>query len=152
MISYVLGFAFSKDFSEILLISKNKPEWQKGLYNGVGGKIEAFESPNEAMVREFREESNIDTKAENWKRVCQMGDYSTWDCEVFTTVLDNIHNYKNLTEEKCSVFAIRNYDGDDKENMNKINLPSNCIENLKWLIPLCIDCYEKDIFVSVTYN
>ena len=150
MNNFVLGFAFNKDFREVLLILKNKPEWQKGLYNGIGGKIEDFESPEEAMVREFREESNIDTKVENWKRVCQMGDYTTWGCEVFTTVLDNINNYKNLTEEKCLVCVIRNCD--DIKNINKINLPSNCIENLKWLIPLCIDCYEKDMSIIVTYH
>ena len=51
MNNYVLGFAFNKNFREVLLILKNKPQWQKGLYNGIGGKIEEGELPIEAMVR-----------------------------------------------------------------------------------------------------
>ena len=28
------------DNEEILLLKKNNPDWQKGLYNGIGGKVE----------------------------------------------------------------------------------------------------------------
>lgn len=34
MIKYVCGFMFNEDYSEVLLINKNKPEWQKGKKNG----------------------------------------------------------------------------------------------------------------------
>lgn len=34
---YVVGFCFNSDLSQIILIEKNKPEWQKGYLNGVGG-------------------------------------------------------------------------------------------------------------------
>ena len=147
MNNYVLGFAFNKDFREVLLILKNKG-WQKGLYNGIGGKIEAYESIEEAMVREFKEESNIDTDIKDWKRVCQMGDYKTWACEVFSIVLEDLTNYKSLTEETVMPCIIKNI---DQENGYQINLPTNCIKNLKWLIPLCIDSYENKKSVSITY-
>ena len=39
------------------MIIKNRPEKWKGLYNGVGGKIELFDLGNDAMKREFREET-----------------------------------------------------------------------------------------------
>lgn len=147
MNDYVLGFAFNKDFREVLLILKNKG-WQKGLYNGIGGKIEDFEFPEEAMVREFKEECNIDTSTKDWKRVCQMGDYTTWACEVFSIVLEDLVGYKSLTEEIVMRCIIRNI---DNENGYQINLPTNCIKNLKWLIPLCIDYYENEKAVSITY-
>ena len=44
--NYVLGFAFSKSGQMVLLIWKNKPEWQRGKMNGIGGKIELGEHPD----------------------------------------------------------------------------------------------------------
>ena len=58
--NYVLGFLFNKDLSQVALIRKTKPEWQKGQLNGIGGKIEPGEDPLGAMIREFREETNYD--------------------------------------------------------------------------------------------
>ena len=65
MKQYVLGFAFSRDKKDIILISKLNPEWQKGKLNGVGGKVE-FEdaSPMDAMYREFKEETGIECSRE----------------------------------------------------------------------------------------
>lgn len=59
MVEYVAGFLFSECQKYVAMVRKNKPEWQKGKLNGIGGKIEAGETPHEAMVREFREETGI---------------------------------------------------------------------------------------------
>lgn len=67
---YVVGFALND--SEVLLIRKARPEIQKGLLNGVGGKIETWESSHEAMVREFREETGADTEIGMWRMFCEM--------------------------------------------------------------------------------
>lgn len=44
MQEYVLGFAFTpkdlKGNQKVVLIEKLKPEWQKGKFNGIGGKLE----------------------------------------------------------------------------------------------------------------
>src|SRR6478752_4549150 len=53
---YVLGFAFSRGGDEVLMIRKNHPEWMKGKFNGIGGKVQENESMLTAMVRECREE------------------------------------------------------------------------------------------------
>lgn len=58
---YVLGFAFDKEFKHVLLVWKNRPRWQAGKLNGVGGKIEPGEAVRAAMVREFQEETGICT-------------------------------------------------------------------------------------------
>jgi 8-oxo-dGTP diphosphatase len=55
---YVLGFAFDKS-DNVILVRKQKPKWQKGLLNGVGGKIEIGETSSDAMFREFREETGL---------------------------------------------------------------------------------------------
>ena len=36
----VVGFAFTEDRRSVILIRKNRPEWQAGRLNGVGGHIE----------------------------------------------------------------------------------------------------------------
>jgi len=70
---YVLGFMFSPDLWQVLLIRKEKPSWQAGLLNGIGGKIEPGEMPLAAMVREFREETGLDTDPCDWHAFGRMG-------------------------------------------------------------------------------
>lgn len=43
-----------------LFIRKNKPDWQRGKLNLVGGKIEDGETPQQAAVRELKEETDLD--------------------------------------------------------------------------------------------
>ena len=44
MMKYVAGFLFSNDYKYVALIKKEKPAWQKGKLNAIGGKIELGES------------------------------------------------------------------------------------------------------------
>jgi 8-oxo-dGTP diphosphatase len=66
---YVVGFLFSPDLSKVVLIKKNRPDWQKGLLNGVGGKIEDNESSGHAMSREFFEEAGVFIPISHWVEV-----------------------------------------------------------------------------------
>jgi 8-oxo-dGTP pyrophosphatase MutT (NUDIX family) len=43
----------------ILLVEKQKPAWQKGRLNLVGGKVEPGETPEQAALRELEEESGL---------------------------------------------------------------------------------------------
>ncbi len=56
-IQYVLGF-LRHDIA-VVLVKKNKPEFMKGFWNGIGGSIEDGESPADAMMREAEEEANL---------------------------------------------------------------------------------------------
>jgi 8-oxo-dGTP diphosphatase len=67
MTKYVVGFMFSPEKHIVVLIRKNRPEWQAGKLNGIGGKIEPNEAPIDAMVREFREETGVETTTEDWR-------------------------------------------------------------------------------------
>lgn len=94
---YVLGFAFSERKKEILLIRKNRPEFQAGRLNGIGGKIENFELPIDAMVREFKEEANLDTNRETWKLFCKLsGEKELIYC--YKSFID-ISQYSTMTDE-----------------------------------------------------
>jgi 8-oxo-dGTP pyrophosphatase MutT (NUDIX family) len=55
MRKYVAGFLIKGD--SVLLVRKNRPQWQVGLLNGIGGEIDGEEHPDTAMEREFQEET-----------------------------------------------------------------------------------------------
>ena len=62
MTEYVLVFPFilrSKSEQSVLLILKDRPNSQKGRLNLLGGKIESGETPEQAAVRELKEESGL---------------------------------------------------------------------------------------------
>ena len=126
MTEYVAGFLFdlvpdnsSILTSSVLLIRKEKPAWQKGLYNAIGGKIEEGETPLEAMRREFLEETDLSIDC--WEQTVTL---KFKDCVVyFFRAMAEIGDFKSMTEEEVYEFYT-----------NK--LPTNIIPNLNWLIPL----------------
>jgi 8-oxo-dGTP diphosphatase len=140
MRTYVLGFIFTPDFSKVLLIHKNRPEYQKGKLNGLGGKIEQGETEIQAMVREIREESGLQILEKEWKRIGEMNG-KDWNVTVFachytgkpTDALD-------ATDETVEWIEVQ-------------NLPKNVMENLPWLIPLSINVLQHMNIVnsSITY-
>lgn len=73
---YSCGFMFravtssgpTKERILVALVTKAKPEWQRGKLNGVGGHIELSDpSADFAMAREFEEETGVRTKASDWR-------------------------------------------------------------------------------------
>ena len=56
---YVVSFIFKPKCEYVWLIKKNKPEWQIGCLNGIGGKVEKKETYREAAIRELKEESGV---------------------------------------------------------------------------------------------
>ena len=62
---YVVGFMFSPAENAVLLLRKNRPTWQQGKLNGIGGRIEGDETPEQAMRRECIEEVGLDL--DSWK-------------------------------------------------------------------------------------
>lgn len=67
MKSYVVGFLFDKTLENVVLIRKNRPEWQRNKWNGVGGHIEEGETAACAMAREFEEETGKAIGEREWK-------------------------------------------------------------------------------------
>lgn len=65
---YVCGFAVCG--TDVALVQKNRPDFLKGQFNGLGGKVERHlgdTSATVAMVREFKEEAGVDTDVDEWE-------------------------------------------------------------------------------------
>lgn len=125
MTEYVVGFAFSHS-NYVLLIEKQRPCWQKGRLNGIGGHVEAGELPSQAMAREFKEETNIWVPPDAWYH------YATLKCAdeqtifFFWVVLTDLflNQRCQLTDEKLFLMPWWEV------------TPHNAIPNLTWMLPM----------------
>lgn len=121
MTRYVAGFAF--EGGKVALIEKQRPAWQKGKLNGIGGHIEDGETPSKAMVREFYEETGCMTDETEW---LQFATLTGTDFEVnfFRSYPGNLEDLDSPTDEKVVIWPT-----------DRVNVFS-CIPNLSWLIPM----------------
>jgi len=134
---YVLGFMLSPDETEVVLIRKNRPTWQAGRLNGVGGKVNSGEGYYEAMVREFEEETGVTER--EWTHYADMEGID-WNCRVFYSISEKYLDAQTMTDEQIVVENVDAACGLDS---------AQAISNLKWLIPLAINSAEdKDIVVT----
>ena len=62
-VSMTVGFIFTHDLKQIYLLKKSHPEWQKGLFNGIGGKLESPNGITESFERGFKREAAEEAKA-----------------------------------------------------------------------------------------
>ena len=102
MIKYVVGFAFSRNKTEVVLILKQKPDWQAGKLNGIGGKIEELDqSPHHAMSREFAEETGVKIPMILWHRFAVLKgiDYKA-ELHCFRLFTNRIYLCKSMEQEE----------------------------------------------------
>ena len=135
-IRYVVGFMFDQKSYGVLLIEKQTPEWQKGLLNGIGGKIEKGENSLQAMQREFKEETGIDQYY--WQNVITMNGEG-WEVVVYTCKSNKVHEAETTEAEKVMYIPITELDSYAH------------ITNLQWLIPMCLDRQEINYEIRNTY-
>ena len=137
-IAYVVGFRFDQWRKRVALIRKNKPAWQAGLLNGVGGKIEADESGYAAMIREFKEETGANEV--QWSHFHSMRG-EDWRVEFFAGVGD-LSKLISAEAEQVEIHAV-----------NAIH-EVRCVENLPWLIPMALDHLEdkRPLFSESYYD
>lgn len=125
--NYVVGFLFCGNM--VSLVKKAAPAWQRGKYNGVGGKIEAGETAVAAMVREFREETGVTIADSSWKWYCTLTCMDTekmWEVFFFKSFVKHPIHLQGTNIEPVEWKAAH-------------DLPGNVIPNLKWLVPLALD-------------
>ena len=137
MVNCVVGFL--KSGGDILLVQKIKPSWQKGFYNGVGGKIEEGETPIEAMHREWKEET-IDGRPQKWE-------------EFATLNFDGVYIHFFVAQDDTFWFGWWQNQNDIGEKFcwfPEESIPTSpaVVKNLQWLVPLSADKNNFTAFIK----
>ena len=106
------------DNKEILLLRKNNPDWQKGLYNGIGGKVELNTTPLETIIKKCQEELGVNIS--NWIELDSEISSSGIEIVYFLTTLNEgeIKKLQSQIDERAELFSIN-------------NLPANILQDLK---------------------
>jgi 8-oxo-dGTP diphosphatase len=129
---YVCGFLFTHDRRHVALIHKLKPDWQRGKFNGIGGKVEEGETIFGAMTREFYEETGMCVPTYAWERFLTMK---------FVPKDEAVHFFKSTlrgpdagrleskTDELVGWYKV-------SEGGQVLNLPT--VPNLAWVIPMAL--------------
>lgn len=128
---YVLGLIVGSLKDRILLVEKLRPEWMKGRWNGIGGKVEGRETPLEAMHRESIEETGRDWDFKHTITfVCPGGTVF-----VFLAISGNKRIiFQQIEDEKLMCVPLD-------------ELPDKVMSNLKWIIPLSFSTVQKPIIL-----
>jgi 8-oxo-dGTP diphosphatase len=125
---YVVGFLLERSSERVLLVRKNRPSWQYGLLNGVGGHVELGETPERAMEREWTEEIGPGAVKE-WRSFATMRSHrSIIHC--FAGECNRLPHDSGYNDVGETLVAVR---------LSGIGLRRDCIRNLKWLLPLAFD-------------
>lgn len=129
---YTVGFAFDETREHVVLIKKNRPTWQLGMYNGIGGGIELEEEliPWRTQTRKFEEETGVKTSKWNYVGEFRLKSRLLY---VYTIKTNDIFNCKTTTDEEVEIFRV------DK-------LPKNLVKSVRWMIYFIIDSNEHSRF------
>lgn len=140
---YCLGLAFRDD--DVLLMVKDHPEWQKGKLNGIGGHLERNEGFNEAMIREFKEETGVNTKFDDWKffQRLTITDKDENEHIIFCLVLRPDFSLP-------TVFVERNNEAVQWFDLYDLNI-HNTVEHLPWIIQLALE-HQRHGLVRIFYS
>jgi 8-oxo-dGTP diphosphatase len=119
---YVIGFLCHN--YNVALITKNRPDYQKGKLNGIGGHIEKGETPAQAMEREFNEEAGI--RVLNWQLLCEASVIEPRaKLYIYHAHIGEHVHIQQLTDEYVAWYFAH-------------NLPDNVMPILRWLIPMAM--------------
>lgn len=125
---------FDAGLHEVALIRKKRPDWQAGKANGVGGKIERGEDADAAMVREFQEETGVETAATTWELFFLLDDEAHGYRVYYYRGFGDLSKLRTVTDEAIEVWNL-------EETRRK---SQEMVDNLTWLIPMALDPTFKD--------
>jgi 8-oxo-dGTP diphosphatase len=130
---YVAGFLIAVDTQQVVLVRKDRPAWQAGRLNGVGGHIEPGETPEEAMRREFCEEAGLDL--DGWEHFATVeGDWGSV-------------RFFRLFSSASVVWSAETQESEPIERHPVDRFDPDMLPNLSWLLPLAT--YRHDGYAPV---
>lgn len=145
---WVVGFLFDLEVYTVVLIRKNRPEWQAGRLNGVGGKIEPKDRQSEAailtaMEREFLEETGLLVLSADWHHYASL----SWEQGVVHFLRSfAAHSVlrccRSVTDEQIEFHRIH-------ELLEPGPLRAGVTPNLLWLVPLAAHRHDDYDVIDV---
>ncbi|RDW17587.1 DNA mismatch repair protein MutT [Oceanobacillus arenosus] len=131
MLKYTI--CFIKRGNEILLLNREKSSWM-GRWNGVGGKLEAEETPMECILREIKEETGIEVAKVAYKGTVTWGDVNASSGGMYAFVAEIPENYSYHTPLKTDEGIL------DWKKIDWILHPENeGIANLKYYLDTMLE-------------
>jgi 8-oxo-dGTP diphosphatase len=128
MTEYVVGLAFSEQKDRIVLIKKKRgPAQLIGKWNGVGGHLEVGELPGAAMVREFKEETGVETTHDQWTEFMQL-EGTDWAVVFFYCISNATQAARTTEDEVVGSWYVNNLPHMD-----------HLAPNLRWIIPMALN-------------
>jgi 8-oxo-dGTP diphosphatase len=124
---FVLGFMFDtlEPHAKVLLTEKLRPKWQAGKLNGIGGAMKPGETPIQAMIREFKEETGA--TFDGWAYFCTMRYVAQETIHCFYGVGSLIHRVcKAQTDEALNFQRVSELFYYDR----------GCVSDIRWLVPM----------------
>lgn len=140
MTAYTCGFMFDPDRGVVVLVEKNRPAWQAGRLNGIGGKIESGDaSVAAAMVREFHEEAGVLTQADDWEEFATLvgPDYKVHMLRAFS---DHWREVRTMESESVAWYPVG--------AVRAGGLP--VVDQLSYLIPLALA--QRNLQLPIVFN
>lgn len=126
MQEYAVGFLHND--TDVAMIRKNRPEWQDGFLNGIGGKLEEGENAHDAMVRECKEEAGRFVGP--WEHFLTLeGTRARVYCfAVYDGKDEHIYKLETQEDEPIEIWNMLDLNGCRED--------SETVPNLEWIIPL----------------
>lgn len=159
---YVAGFLFDKEGENVALIEKLRPDWQKFKLNGIGGHIDRktencqchtfacddqnfdpctcrWETPEEAMYREFIEETGLEIN--DWHEYTVLSG-PHFEVYFFQAYSDELYSIDSKTDEQVRVYEVA--------HVLNPSIACPLIPNLRWLIPMALNTiYEPGVHYKI---
>lgn len=142
LVDYVVGFLFSHGATNVVLIRKERPDWQKSFLNGVGGKMYVGESPQRAISRECKEETGIVVWPSKWKLnlIFNSPRDGVSNCYFLSAFTNQAFKAKTMTDEEIIIAPVK-----------FLQINKKLIPGLNWIIPLCLDQHLKEPLIINNY-
>ena len=133
---YVAGFLFStgnRGEQSVLLVKKNRPSYLLGKRNGPGGGVERGESAVVAMVREMKEETDIDTSQRDWGHFLTMNTTRGDRIDFFVArYFKQMGKIRQMTDEEVEWIPLNALES------------NNVYQNVIWEIPMALRHLEPN--------
>lgn len=140
---YTVGLVFTPDLEQVLLMHKEKPDWQVGFLNGMGGKVEDGESVVECITRECLEETCLSIPVDDWVQ--------------FATIINDGGRSPDLAQIEffTAIYSSQTSDAkkgdyEEVEWFSVADLPNNCMQNLYFMIPMARETLRGHNSKSIT--